>query len=118
MMNDWNLPKMSEFGTKCAGHEGAGVIVKVGEKVTMYKVGQRAGHKPIQDVCHTCDYCKAGKETYCTAAIFTGCATNGKDVLSGIRAPDADQMVKDHTSNTSVLLNVIPRSSLMAYLMR
>ncbi len=78
MMNDWNLPKMSEFGTKCAGHEGAGVIVKVGEKVTQFKVGQRAGHKPIQDVCHACEYCKAGKETYCQQAIFTGCACDGK----------------------------------------
>jgi alcohol dehydrogenase, propanol-preferring len=80
MMNDWNLPKMSSFGTKCAGHEGAGVIVKVGEKVTQFKVGQRAGHKPIQDVCHACEYCKAGNETYCTQAIFTGCHCDGKNL--------------------------------------
>lgn len=51
MMNDWGVPPMSHFGTKCAGHEGAGVIVKVGEKVKTLKVGQRAGFKPILDVC-------------------------------------------------------------------
>ncbi|KAK5738624.1 hypothetical protein LTS12_025514 [Elasticomyces elasticus] len=34
MMNDWAVPPMSHFGTTCAGHEGAGVVVKVGSKVT------------------------------------------------------------------------------------
>ncbi|KAL2433538.1 Alcohol dehydrogenase 1 [Exophiala dermatitidis] len=72
MLNDWNLPKMSETGTKCAGHEGAGVIVKVGEGVKTLNVGQRAGFKPIQNVCHTCEYCKTGRETYCLKAVFTG----------------------------------------------
>ena len=77
MLNDWNLPSMSQLGTKCAGHEGAGVIVKVGEKVTAYKVGQRAGFKPIQDVCHACEYCRTGRETYCPKAVFTGGMCDG-----------------------------------------
>ncbi|OGM39651.1 alcohol dehydrogenase 1 [Aspergillus bombycis] len=76
MSNDWNLPKMSAMGTKCAGHEGAGVIVKVGERVKCLKVGQRAGYKPIHDVCHTCEACKSGRETYCLSAIYTGCHVN------------------------------------------
>lgn len=45
MLNDWALPKMSVFGTKCAGHEGAGVIVKVGDHVKTLKPGMRAGYK-------------------------------------------------------------------------
>jgi len=77
MLNDWALPKMSHFGTQCAGHEGAGVIVKVGDQVQRLKVGQRAGFKPIVDVCHTCEYCKAGKETYCLNCVMTGLHTNG-----------------------------------------
>ncbi|KNG89268.1 alcohol dehydrogenase 1 [Aspergillus nomiae NRRL 13137] len=77
MSNDWNLPKMSAMGTKCAGHEGAGVIVKVGERVKCLKVGQRAGYKPIHDVCHTCEACKSGRETYCLSAIYSGCHVNG-----------------------------------------
>ena len=48
-MNDWALPKMSTFGTQCAGHEGAGVIVKVGSECKRLKPGMRAGYKPIQD---------------------------------------------------------------------
>lgn len=80
MLNDWNMPKMSDLGTKCAGHEGAGVIVKVGERVKSYKVGQRAGFKPIQDVCHTCEYCRTGRETYCQKAVFTGCFCDGGQV--------------------------------------
>ena len=77
MMADWGLPKMSELGTQCAGHEGAGVIVKVGSEVKQLKVGQRAGHKPIQDVCHTCEYCKAGKDSYCAKTVFTGLHCDG-----------------------------------------
>jgi propanol-preferring alcohol dehydrogenase len=45
MMNDWALPKMSALGTQCAGHEGAGVIVKVGDAVKTLKPGMRAGLK-------------------------------------------------------------------------
>lgn len=77
MLNDWALPKMSELGTKCAGHEGSGVIVKVGEQVKTLKVGQRAGFKPIQDVCHSCEYCKIGKEQYCAKAVMTGSHCDG-----------------------------------------
>ncbi|KAJ9621375.1 hypothetical protein H2204_011936 [Knufia peltigerae] len=63
---------MSDVGVKCAGHEGAGVIVKVGENVKELAVGQRAGYKPIQNVCHQCLYCKSGRDQYCLKAVFTG----------------------------------------------
>jgi len=52
MLNDWALPKMSVFGTKCAGHEGAGVIVKVGDQVKTLKTGMRAGFKVGQASDH------------------------------------------------------------------
>jgi D-arabinose 1-dehydrogenase-like Zn-dependent alcohol dehydrogenase len=45
MLNDWAFPKMSVMGTQCAGHEGAGVIVKVGDAVKILKPGMRAGLK-------------------------------------------------------------------------
>ncbi|KAI1847552.1 hypothetical protein JX266_006404 [Neoarthrinium moseri] len=77
MLNDWNTPLMSSFGTQCAGHEGAGVIVKVGERVKNLKVGQRAGYKPIQDICHTCSECQDGRETYCLNAVLTGLHIDG-----------------------------------------
>jgi hypothetical protein len=54
------------------------VIVKVGDKVKAYQVGQRAGYKPIQDVCHACEYCKQGRETYCVAPVLTGLHIDGE----------------------------------------
>jgi NADPH:quinone reductase-like Zn-dependent oxidoreductase len=47
MMHDIGAPKMSYFGTQCAGHEGAGVIVKVGDAVKTLKPGMRAGIKVL-----------------------------------------------------------------------
>jgi threonine dehydrogenase-like Zn-dependent dehydrogenase len=68
MMHDWATPKMSKFGTKCAGHEvsaarsdydaptdllmglqGAGVVVKVGKGVNEWKVGDR-GESTLPDL--------------------------------------------------------------------
>jgi D-arabinose 1-dehydrogenase-like Zn-dependent alcohol dehydrogenase len=94
MLNDWALPKMSVFGTTCAGHEGAGVIVKVGDHVKTLKPGMRAGykvcflhqsiqlvisdiHQPIQDTCGACELCRGGYECYCAKAVFTGLMCDG-----------------------------------------
>ncbi|CAN8104104.1 unnamed protein product [Discula destructiva] len=77
MMNDWALPPMSSFGTICAGHEGAGVIVKVGDRVKQLKVGQRAGLKPVFDSCGSCDQCKTGRDNYCPTAVHTGLHADG-----------------------------------------
>lgn len=32
MTNDWDVPPMSAFGVRCTGHEGAGVVVKIGSR--------------------------------------------------------------------------------------
>ncbi|KAF2819311.1 hypothetical protein CC86DRAFT_460461 [Ophiobolus disseminans] len=77
MMNDWETPKMSVFGTKCAGHEGAGVIVKVGDQVKTLKPGMRAGYKPIQNTCGACELCRGGYECYCANAVHTGLMVDG-----------------------------------------
>jgi propanol-preferring alcohol dehydrogenase len=65
MLNDLPVPKMSDFGVRSPGHEGAGVIVKLGSNVTNWKVGDRAGIKPAYDACFNCELCWSGKETYC-----------------------------------------------------
>lgn len=65
MLNDLPIPKMSVFGVRSPGHEGAGVVVKLGSNVTNWKVGDRAGIKPAYDACFNCELCWSGKETYC-----------------------------------------------------
>lgn len=82
MQNDWALPKMSEFGVRCAGHEGAGVVVKMGENVKHWKIGDRGGVKPLIDVCGNCELCWDGKENYCTRACYTGLVATGKFGIS------------------------------------
>jgi len=77
MLNDWGLGPMSQHGTKCAGHEGAGVIVKVGDLVKNLKVGMRAGFKPIADTCGQCELCRTDKECYCAKAVLTGFHCDG-----------------------------------------
>ncbi len=55
MLNDLPLPKqMQDFGVYSPGHEGAGVVVKVGSQVRGWNVGDRAGVKPMWDVCKSC----------------------------------------------------------------
>ncbi|KAH8420804.1 hypothetical protein KR222_005416 [Zaprionus bogoriensis] len=54
------------------GHESAGVVVKVGEKVKHLAVGDRVAIEPGKP-CHLCDLCKEGKYNLCPDMIF--CAT-------------------------------------------
>lgn len=101
MLNDWAQPPMSTFGTQCAGHEGAGVIVKLGDNVKNLKLGQRAGYKPIQDVCHTCWECQNGRETYCLKAVLTGLHIDGELDLPFAGVSAVNVYSQDLTSNTS-----------------
>lgn len=62
---------------RCAGHEGAGVVVKVGSNVQGWKVGDRGGVKPLWDVCHNCEHCFSGRENYCQKGVYTGLVATG-----------------------------------------
>ncbi|GAO46932.1 GroES-like protein [Saitoella complicata NRRL Y-17804] len=69
MMADWEglAPQVN-----IAGHEGAGVCVAVGENVKDWKVGDRGGIKPVNNICRTCDNCRVDLETHCPQAAFPG----------------------------------------------
>lgn len=77
MSNDVEIPLMSVFGVRCPGHEGAGVVVKLGENVKDWKLGDRAGIKPNWDTCHNCEMCLEGKENYCDKLVCSGLQVNG-----------------------------------------
>jgi D-arabinose 1-dehydrogenase-like Zn-dependent alcohol dehydrogenase len=76
MKADLTAP-MSTFGVRSPGHEGAGVVVKIGASVKNFKIGDRAGIKPILDTCGSCDLCWGDKETYCKQGIHTGLMAPG-----------------------------------------
>lgn len=79
MLEDLNMPTMRQYSVRSAGHEGAGVVVKVGRDVKSWEVGDRGGVKPMWDVCGECELCWDGMhETYCSKAVFTGLAVAGK----------------------------------------
>ena len=59
------------------GHEVVGKIVEVGNEVTKFKVGDRAGITPLLEACKKCQYCKEGKEYLCESSIITGESMRG-----------------------------------------
>jgi len=71
---DWHVqPKLPII----PGHEGAGVVVKLGEGVTTLAIGDRVGHAWLHDSCGGCDYCLSGWETVCGQQNQTGFAAQG-----------------------------------------
>ncbi|XP_050744591.1 sorbitol dehydrogenase isoform X3 [Drosophila biarmipes] len=54
------------------GHESAGVVTKLGKKVTTLKVGDRVAIEPGVP-CRYCAHCKEGKYNLCPGMVF--CAT-------------------------------------------
>jgi len=54
------------------GHELVGKVVEIGDAVTKFKVGDRAGITPLLEACKECQYCKEDKEYLCESSIITG----------------------------------------------
>lgn len=59
------------------GHEGAGVVVQVGEGVTHLKAGDSVGIAWLHDACGSCEYCITGWETLCEQQNDSGYSVNG-----------------------------------------
>lgn len=47
------------------GHEGAGVVVRIGSSVTAFRIGDRAGGGFLRNSCGNCKYCLTGQEIWC-----------------------------------------------------
>lgn len=75
--NEWSDYQQECIFPMVPGHEIAGVVSAIGNKVTKYKVGDKVGVGCYVDSCRTCPECKQGLEQYCTVAtIWT---YNGRD---------------------------------------
>lgn len=59
------------------GHEVVGTVDKIGEQVTNFKVGDRAGIAWINRSCGRCKFCLSGRENLCPNAHFTGWDADG-----------------------------------------
>jgi len=53
------------------GHEIAGIVSKVGDKVTKFKPGNLVGVGCLVDSCRSCDACRKGLENYCAKMVGT-----------------------------------------------
>lgn len=59
------------------GHEGVGVVEKLGDGVTSLKVGDRVGIPWLFSACGECDYCLTGWETLCKEQVNGGYSADG-----------------------------------------
>src|SRR6516165_2674348 len=59
------------------GHEIVGIVVKKGERVERFAVGDRVGVPWLGFTCGQCPYCRTGRENLCDQARFTGYQLDG-----------------------------------------
>ncbi len=59
------------------GHEIVGCVAEAGSSVEGLSVGQRVGVPWLGRTCHSCDYCRLGRENLCDSPGFTGYTIDG-----------------------------------------
>lgn len=59
------------------GHQIVGRIVRLGEGVQLFQIGQRVGVPWLGKSCGHCRFCLSGKENLCEKALYTGYHLNG-----------------------------------------
>jgi propanol-preferring alcohol dehydrogenase len=59
------------------GHQAVGRVSSVGEDVTEWSVGERAGVAWLAGACGSCTYCRSGLENLCADAVFAGWDIDG-----------------------------------------
>ena len=71
---DWPVKPTPPF---IPGHEGVGIVEKVGPGVNTPSVGDRVAMPWLGSACGVCDYCVDGWETLCDKQVNTGYSVNG-----------------------------------------
>lgn len=95
---DWPLAtKLPLVG----GHEGAGVVVAMGESVKGWKIGDLAGIKWLNGSCMACEYCELGNEPNCPEADLSGYTHDGSfqqyataDAVQAARIPKGTDLAQ------------------------
>ena len=74
---DWKNLGIPPMLPTVPGHELVGTVEEIGEQVTKFKVGDRAGISPLLESCMDCIYCKEGKEQLCESMEVLGESLKG-----------------------------------------
>jgi alcohol dehydrogenase (NADP+) len=80
--NDWGM----SIYPMVPGHEIVGKVIRVGDHVTKYKVGDTVGIGCLVDSCRECASCKEDQEQYCTngwVGTYSSIEKDGKSVTYG-----------------------------------
>ncbi|MEJ2034194.1 MAG: zinc-dependent alcohol dehydrogenase family protein [Deltaproteobacteria bacterium] len=59
------------------GHEIVGTVVRIGDRVEEFRVGDRVGVPWLGRTCGKCRYCRMGRENLCDDPLFTGYTRDG-----------------------------------------
>lgn len=71
---DWPVKPTAPF---IPGHEGVGIIERLGEGVSAHQIGDRVALPWLGYACGSCCYCVSGWETLCEAQQNTGYSIDG-----------------------------------------
>ncbi|AZZ65794.1 alcohol dehydrogenase AdhP [Metamycoplasma phocicerebrale] len=72
--NDWLIKPKYPL---TPGHEGIGIVAKLGKGCTRLKIGDRVGLAWLHDACGHCEYCLKGRETLCENQNMTAYTKDG-----------------------------------------
>ncbi|ENY69291.1 Alcohol dehydrogenase [Metamycoplasma auris 15026] len=72
--NDW--PRQPKY-PMVPGHEGIGIVTKIGPNCKKIKVGDRVGIGYMFSACGQCEYCVGGKEILCPSRVVTSLTKPG-----------------------------------------
>ncbi|TID23879.1 hypothetical protein CANINC_003171 [Pichia inconspicua] len=98
---DWPLAtKLPLVG----GHEGAGVVVALGENVKSFQIGDYAGIKWLNGSCLGCEFCIQGAEPNCPHADLSGYTHDG----SFQQYATADAIQAAHIPKNADLAGIAP----------
>ncbi|MDQ1073325.1 zinc-dependent alcohol dehydrogenase [Streptomyces canus] len=89
---DWPVKPTPPF---VPGHEGVGLVEKLGEGVTHLGVGQRVAVPWLGKACGRCEHCLSGWETLCERQINTGYGCDGGYAEKMLAWADFAQPVPD-----------------------
>ncbi|MGN8200305.1 alcohol dehydrogenase AdhP [Salinisphaera sp. RV14] len=96
---DWPVKPTPPF---VPGHEGAGIVARVGPGVTHLKEGDAVGIAWLHDACGRCEHCITGWETLCETQNMSGYTVNGSFAEYAIGHADYVARLPDNVDFLSI----------------